>query len=140
MLGPLLYTLTLLPGDAERLGELCGAAPEKTEMVEIVWGREVTAAEVRALPSAHDWKQFYANWLKVKYRYQIAKLNAAYGTEFTSFTDLTESDFRGFDGKREAVRADDREFQGDFEAYLAGQIQAGCGAAVSKVAWKRKRT
>ncbi len=140
MLAPLLYTISLLPAQAEQVPSLCAAAPPRTESVEISWSLPTTPATIRRLPASHDWKQFYANWLKVKYNYQIAQLNAAYATDFTSFTDLTESDFASLDAARPAVRDDDRVFWPDLESYILAQLKPACPASVTKVAWKRSRT
>lgn len=108
--------------------------------MELRWGRDFALSDLRRLSSSHDWKQFYVNWLKVRYAYNIARLNEAYGLESTSFTDLTESDFRRLDTQRAAVQKDDKDFWGDFEEYLLAQVRSACPAAVAKVAWKRSRT
>lgn len=107
--------------------------------MELRWGKDFAAGDLRRLASSHDWKQFYVNWLKVRYAYNIAKLNAAYGLESTSFTDLTESDFKTLDAKREALKKDDKDFWPDFEAYLVAQVRESCPASVTSVAWKRSR-
>ncbi|GAB4405435.1 MAG: hypothetical protein OHK0021_17480 [Bryobacter sp.] len=138
------FVLSLLPADLDRLGQACSVVPSTTRKmeieVEIEWAEATGASQVRSLPSTSDVKQLYANWLKVRYRYQINSLNAAYGTDFTSFTDLTESSFAGFNASRPAVREDDLAFQSELDAFTLATVQAGCPASVSKVAWKRKRT
>ncbi len=143
MLADLVLSITLLEKDSalaalgERISSACHAVRAEHASVELSWGRAVAASSVRALPSASDEKQFYAAWLKTKYAYQIGKLNEAYGTEFTSFTDLTESDFRSLDERRAAVVGDDKAFWADYEAYVASRTEEACGR---KVEWKRKRT
>lgn len=136
MLAQVLYVVTLLP--TEEPG--CGRPPAGARAVELRWGRDFALSDLRRLSSSHDWKQFYVNWLKVRYAYNIARLNEAYGLESTSFTDLTESDFRRLDTQRAAVQKDDKDFWGDFEEYLLAQVRSACPAAVAKVAWKRSRT
>ncbi len=136
MLAQVLYAITLLPTQEPS----CAAAPKGTGTVELRWGGDFAVGGLRRLGSSHDWKQFYVNWLKVRYAYNITKLNAAYGLESTSFTDLTESDFKTLDVKREAVQKDDKDFWVDFEAYLLVQVRESCPASVTSVAWKRSRT
>lgn len=136
MLAEIAYALSLLPSQEPA----CTAVPSGTRSVELRWAKQFAVGELRALTSSHDWKQFYVNWLKVRYAYNIGKLNAAYGLESTSFTDLTESDFKALDTNREAVQKDDKDFWTDFEAYLVSQVKESCPASVTSVAWKRSRT
>jgi hypothetical protein len=136
MLAEVVLTLALTPAQEPT----CRAATSATRSVELSWMDPFDMVKLRALPSSHDWKQFYVNWLKTRYAYNIERLNKAYGLESTSFTDLTESDFKTLDRKLEAVQKDDREFWPEFEAYLAAAVKDVCPAAVAKVAWKRKRT
>jgi hypothetical protein len=133
------FVLSLLPADAHRFATACSVAPRGSDEVAIVWGKSTTASHIRQLPSTNDLKQFYANWLKVRYGYQIAKFNAAYGTEFTSFTDLTESTFANLDAARKPIQADDAEFQPEMEAYVAATVKPGCPDYVKRVAWKRSK-
>ena len=63
----------------------------------------------------------YQAFLKDRYAYTIGALNAAYGTDATSFTDLLTYDWRTVDPKRTAK--DDAEF--------AAQVR---GAAVERAA------
>lgn len=65
---------------------------------------------MRALPAEAPGKQDYVAFLKDRYEYNIARLNAAYGIDFASFTDLTAWNFAGLDRTREAVAKDDAEF------------------------------
>ncbi len=136
MLAQVLSIITLLPTQEPS----CAPAPAGTRTVELRWKSDFGIGPLRRLASSHDWKQFYVNWLKVRYAYNIAKLNAAYGLESTSFTDLTESDFKTLDATREAVKKDDKDFWADFEDYLAAQVRGTCPASVASVAWKRSRT
>jgi hypothetical protein len=53
----------------------------------------------------------YVEFLKETYGYNIDRLNAAYGLEASSFTDLYSFDYRALDGTRDAVRRDDAAFR-----------------------------
>lgn len=105
-------------------------------------GDRTGAAELATLNSASDGKQFYIGWLKDRYGYNIAKINEAYGMEMTSFSDLSESDFKKVDRTRKAVAADDRLFLTDLEEMLKLKVDEmfqTCAAGL-KTAWKRSRT
>ena len=146
----------LEPGEASRLLEeelapklkqrteaACSLArSQKADGLELDWGEVTGAAALARLGSATEGKQFYIAWLKDRYGYNIARLNAAYGLEFTSFSDLAESDFSKVDRSRKAVREDDKEFlvtlEQTMEQKLSDWLQA-CGSA-RKTAWKRSRT
>lgn len=65
---------------------------------------------IRGLPSNSTGRQRYTDFLKKCHSGDIGRLNTAYGTEFTSFDELTRADWSRLDLKRSAVFADDREF------------------------------
>jgi hypothetical protein len=65
---------------------------------------------IRRLPDEAPGKQQYVEYLKETYGYNIDRLNAAYGLEASSFTDLYSFDYRALDRSREAVRHDDTAF------------------------------
>jgi hypothetical protein len=71
------------------------------------------AAELRLLSGTSEGKQIYIGFLKTKYGYQISKVNAEYGTDAQSFTELLESPMTQVDASRLAVRRDDAEFDID---------------------------
>lgn len=105
-------------------------------------GDPTGAAELSTLNSASEGKQFYIGWLKDRYGYNIAKINEAYGLEMTSFSDLSESDFKKVDRTRKAVAEDDRLFLADLEVTLQQKVDEmfqACAAGL-KTAWKRNRT
>jgi hypothetical protein len=87
-----------------------------------VWGRE-WVSWVRALDAEADGKQQYLQFLKQTYSYNIDLVDAAYGVESTSFTDLASYRWTGFDTARPAVRKDD-------EAFLGWIAQVLCATAV----------
>lgn len=66
--------------------------------------------EIRTLPGSATGKQLYIHFLKEKYGYNVARVNEAYGTEASSFTELESATFERLDRTRAAVAADDREF------------------------------
>ncbi len=125
-----------------RVEASCAALSKSPEThLELIWGGEVSAASLATQPSASDSKQFYIAWLKDRYDYNIARLNAAYGLESTSFSDLAESDFRQLDRSRPAVRKDDAAFLEQISAMTIERVRSlvqPC-AAGRKVAWKRSR-
>jgi hypothetical protein len=149
--------LTLLnPGEGSRVLEpeldaslrlRVGRACEKVKLegatgAELVMGQETGARHLAMQNSATEGKQFYIAWLKDRYGYNIAKINEAYGLEMTSFSDLSESDFRQVDRKRKAVAEDDRLFLLDLESMLKQKVDEmfqACAAGF-KTAWKRNRT
>ncbi|MFN7541268.1 MAG: hypothetical protein ACK5TN_00495 [Acidobacteriota bacterium] len=124
----------------ERVERSCKALRQSPEAhLELVWGGEVSAALLAAQPSASDSKQFYVAWLKDRYDYNIARLNAAYGLDSTSFSDLAELDFRQLDRSRPAVREDDALFLNLIASMTLDRVRSllqSC-AAGRKVAWKR---
>lgn len=65
---------------------------------------------IRRLPDEAPGKQQYVEFLKETYGYNIERLNAAYGVEASSFTDLYSFDYRALDRTRAAVRRDDAAF------------------------------
>lgn len=155
-LSEILFTLTLLdPSSAPRLLDAeaqallasrfeaaCPALRQSSATeIELRWGGDVSAATLALQPSSSDTKQFYIAWLKDRYAYNISKLNAAYGLEATSFSDLAESDFRRIDRARPAVRRDDAALLADLESLTLDRVRAlvqSC-TPVRKLAWKRSR-
>ncbi|MBM3754336.1 MAG: hypothetical protein FJW38_10195 [Acidobacteria bacterium] len=65
---------------------------------------------VRAMREEAPARQQYVQFLKDLYGYNIGALNAAYGIEAGSFTELLTYDFRKLDLTRETVRRDDASF------------------------------
>ncbi|MBM3766019.1 MAG: hypothetical protein FJW32_11565 [Acidobacteria bacterium] len=65
---------------------------------------------VRGMREEAPAKQQYVQFLKDLYGYNIGALNAAYGIEAGSFTELLTYDFRKLDLTREAVKRDDASF------------------------------
>ena len=74
-----------------------------------IWGRELVLS-VRRLSSEQTGKQIYLDFLKSTYGYNIAALNAAYGVEAASFTDLEGDLLTRVELTRPAVLRDDTEF------------------------------
>lgn len=156
-LADILVVLTILnPGDSPRVLEAdfapklqvkvdrsCTLVRERAAVaVELEWGDGAGAAAIATLPSSSEGKQFYIAWLKDRYRYNIAKINESYGTEATSFSDLSENDFRKIDRSRPAVAEDDKLFLSDLEEMLKQKVDKlfqACSPA-PKTAWKRNRT
>jgi hypothetical protein len=88
------------------------AALRNEATVEYTW-TGATAAHlelIRRLPDEGPGKQQYVEFLKETYGYNIDRLNAAYGLQASSFTDLYSLDYRELDRGREAVRRDDAAF------------------------------
>jgi hypothetical protein len=77
------------------------------------WILPRVAAELRRRSGTSEGKQIYIGFLKTKYGYQISKVNAEYGTDAQSFTELQESSLTQVDLSRPAVRVDDAEFDRD---------------------------
>lgn len=142
----------LVPGEGARVLEIdltprieaaCKQVLQRdAQGLELEWGDVTGAAKLATLPSSAEGKQFYIAWLKDRYAYNITRLNEAYGLESTSFTDLTENDFRQVDRKRPAVAEDDRLFLLDLAETVKQKLDAifqSC-APGRKTAWKRSRT
>jgi hypothetical protein len=87
-----------------------------------VWSRE-WVSWFRSLDAEADGKQQYLQFLKQTYSYNIDLLDAIYGIESTSFTDLAAYPWTGLDTARPAVRKDD-------EAFLGWIAQVLCATAV----------
>jgi len=85
------------------------------------WGR-AWVSWFRSLPEESEGKQQYLLFLKETYGYNIGDLNAAYGLDSTSFTDLAIVNWRLLDLGRVAVRKDD-------EAFLSSIAQVLCRTA-----------
>lgn len=156
-LADIFVLLTILnPGDAPQLLEADFAPKLRAKVdrsctlvrqraatgVELEWGDGAGAAAIATLPSSSEGKQFYIGWLKDRYRYNIAKINEAYGTESTSFSDLSENNFSKVDRSRPAVAEDDKLFLSDLEGMLKQKVDELFQACspVPKTAWKRNRT
>ena len=77
------------------------------------WILPPVAAELRLRSGTSEGKQIYIGFLKTKYGYQISKVNAEYGTDAQSFTELLELPLPQVDLSRPAVRRDDAEFDGE---------------------------
>jgi len=65
---------------------------------------------VRGMQENAPAKQQYVSFLKDTYGYNIGTLNAAYGLEAGSFTELGSLDYRRLDRSRSAVQRDDAAF------------------------------
>ncbi len=142
----------LLPGESPRLLETevqqslarkvdqaCNAArQENADGFELSWGDPPSAAKMGAMPAASEGKQFYIGWLKDRYAYQISKLNAAYGLESTSFSDLESMDFKQVDRRRQAVIEDDQRFLNDLKGMIKQRMQEMLQACAPgrKLMWK----
>ena len=112
------------PFDSAFLRELPRAA--KAEDVEFrpAPSREWVQA-VRRMGEGTPAKQQYVQFLKDLYGYDIGRLNAAYGLDAGSFTELLTYDYRRLELQRPAVRRDD-------EAFLKTLITAALEAAREK--------
>lgn len=142
----------LLPGESPRLLEpeaqqslarkvdqACNTAKrENADGFELSWGDPPSAAKIGAMPAASEGKQFYIGWLKDRYGYQISKLNAAYGLESTSFSDLESMDFKQVDRRRQAVVEDDQRFLNDLKAMFEQKMKQKFQACAPgrKLVWK----
>lgn len=73
---------------------------------------------IRKLASSAPGKELYVGFLKDTYAYNIARLNEAYGTDFSSFTEAGESVFARLDKRLRAVIADDERFLESVRAAL----------------------
>lgn len=80
------------------------AVPKPISFVGYRWKLPKLAASVRQRSGESPGKQIYIAFLKSKYGYQIAALNADYGTDAQSFTELLESPMK------RGVEAHDAEF------------------------------
>ena len=89
--------------------EACNA-PKPQGFAGYRWRLPAVASEMRSLTGTSEGKQIYIGFLKSKYGYNIANLNADYGTNAQSFTELLESRMSSVDSSREVVRTHDAEF------------------------------
>jgi hypothetical protein len=103
------YAADTLPGWARAARAVLRNEPN----VEYTWTGATTAhlELIRRLPDEAPGKQQYVEFLKETYGYNIDRLNAAYGLEASSFTDLYSFDYRALDRTRDAVRRDDAAFR-----------------------------
>ncbi len=72
----------------------------------------------RALPAAAPGKTEYVRFLEDQYAGEIQSLNQAYGTQFTSFTDLSAATAWTLDTNQATVQQDDDLFMGRIAAVL----------------------
>ena len=79
------------PNQYSAAAKLACAEPKQVGFVGYVWRLPAVAAELRQMTGESFGKQIYIAFLKAKYGYQISKLNADYGTDAQSFTELLES-------------------------------------------------
>ncbi len=86
-----------------------------------------TSARVTAtrnLSAESAGKQQYVGFLKERYEYSIERVNAIYGLESTSFSDLLTESFARLDTTQPAVAQDDRQFLADTATRLAETLAA----------------
>ena len=84
---------------------------------------------IRGLPAEADGKQAYIGFLKDRYEYTIARVNEAYGVDYSSFTDLTAFDFLSIERDRPVVMKDDEAFiqtMRDIAARISGEELTKC--------------
>jgi hypothetical protein len=119
---------------------VCAVLREKKAAgVELEWGQGPTARRLGAMAGETAGKQYDVAWLKDRYGYQIAKLNAAYGLEATSFSELLERDLGRVDRVREAVRRDDEDFLRDVREGVEAVVKPAVSEcrAGSRVRWRK---
>jgi hypothetical protein len=121
--------------DAEAAKLLCGQVRTQPARLRVIPApTRAWVDALRRLGPDQAGKHYYINSLKDRYGYVVGELNRAFGTDFTSFTDLLAEDFRRLDLTREAVREHDaailREI-GNALAAIAGPGEAKeCGREV----------
>lgn len=138
--------LRLLDGEAPeaeavraQVKGVCGVVREKKAVgVELDWGEGPTARRLGGMAGETAGKQYYVAWLKDRYGYQIAKLNAAYGLEATSFSELLERDLGRVDRGREAVRRDDEDFLRDVREGVEAVVKPEVEDCVKGMRWRWK--
>lgn len=84
---------------------------------------------IRGLPAEADGKQAYIGFLKDRYQYTIARVNEAYGIDYSSFTDLTAFDFLSIERDRPVVVKDDEAFiqtMRDIAVRISGEELTKC--------------
>lgn len=107
----------------EAAARVACAEPKPPGFIGYRWNLPPIAAELRLLTGTSEGKQIYIGFLKSQYGYQIARLNADYGTDAQSFTELLESPMTHVDG-RDKVRRDDAEFDRDARREMLSGILA----------------
>lgn len=78
------------------------ATPKPADFIGYYWRLPFVAVELRQMSGDSPGKQIYINFLKSKYGYQIAAVNADFGTDAQSFTELLESPIRSQSSKNDA--------------------------------------
>ena len=100
-------------------------------------GRLAPVAATRALISGEEGKEIYVQFLKDRHGYAILHVNAIYGQEATSFTELLTLPFAGVDEQKREVVGDDAAFGEVLLAHWSRAAAEGrkqCGApAVAQV-------
>lgn len=84
---------------------------------------------LRQLPAESAGKQQYVGFLKERYAYSIERVNAIYGLESTSFSDLLNESFAQLPTNQTAAAADDRQFLSDTATRLAETLALALKAA-----------
>ena len=92
------------------------AVPKPAGFVGYRWRLPAVAAELRQMTGESPGKQIYIAFLKSKYGYQIVKLNADYGTDAQSFTELLDSPMK------RGLSAHDQEFEAPIRKEMADEI------------------
>lgn len=95
------------------------AVPKGEGFVGYRWHLPTLAAGLRQRSGESPGKQVYIAFLKSKYGYQIAALNADYGTDAQSFTELLESPMK------RGVAAHDAEFDSTMRQEMVDGILGG---------------
>ncbi len=87
------YSMDAADQYAAAAGTAC-AVPKVTGFIGYFWRLPAVAAELRQRSGQSPGKQVYINFLKSKYGYRIAAVNADFATDAQSFTELLESPIR----------------------------------------------
>lgn len=93
----------------ERAGAACRAKSGGFGLDE-GWSRAWVDQVRRVTRSEHEGKQLYVQFLKDRHGYAIERVNAIYGLEAGSFTELVTHDFAATERAKETVRQDDEAF------------------------------
>ena len=98
------------------------ATPKPVDFIGYHWRLPPVAAQVRQMAGDSPGKQIYINFLKTKYGYQIASVNADFGTDAQSFTELLES----------PIRSQSSKYDAEFDAPARHDMVEGILAALRK--------